>query len=44
MFQGVDYLPEDDRHPYVLNSCSEDWKPRQMAFSIDYWDNYRYIK
>ncbi len=37
----VDYLPEDDRHPY---SCSGDGKPRQIAFAMDYWDNDRYIK
>ncbi|EFX75268.1 hypothetical protein DAPPUDRAFT_56278, partial [Daphnia pulex] len=38
IFHDIDYLPEDDRHSY---SCPEDGKPRQMAFAIDYWDNYR---
>ncbi|KAK4010376.1 hypothetical protein OUZ56_019522 [Daphnia magna] len=38
IFHDVDLLPEDDRNPYT---CPESGKPRQMAFSIDYWDNYR---
>ncbi|KAI9559237.1 hypothetical protein GHT06_016026 [Daphnia sinensis] len=38
IFHDVDFLPEDDRNPYT---CPEDGKPRQMAYSIDYWDDYR---
>ncbi len=38
IFHDVDFLPEDDGNPYT---CPEDGKPRQMSFSIDYWDNYR---
>jgi hypothetical protein len=38
IFHDVDFIPEDDSNPYT---CPEDGRPRQMSFSIDYWDNYR---
>ena len=38
IFHDVDTLPEDDSNPYT---CPEDGKPRQMSFSIDYWNNYK---
>jgi hypothetical protein len=38
IFHDVDLLPENDRNPYT---CPEDGKPRQMAFSIDKWNNYK---
>ncbi|XP_059352980.1 beta-1,4-N-acetylgalactosaminyltransferase bre-4-like [Daphnia carinata] len=36
IFHDVDFLPEDDSNPYT---CPQAGKPRQMSFSIDYWDN-----
>lgn len=38
ILHDVDMLPEHDSNPYT---CPEDGKPRQMAFSIDYWNNYK---
>ncbi|XP_032790423.2 beta-1,4-N-acetylgalactosaminyltransferase bre-4 [Daphnia magna] len=38
IFHDVDFLPEDDGNPYT---CPQEGKPRQMSFSIDYWDNYK---
>jgi hypothetical protein len=38
ILHDVDMLPEHDGNPYT---CPEDGKPRQMAYAIDYWDNYR---
>lgn len=40
IFHDVDFLPEDDGNPYT---CPQEGKPRQMSFSIDYWDNYKYV-
>ncbi len=39
ILHDVDMLPEDDGNPYT---CPEDGKPRQMAFCLDYWKNYKY--
>lgn len=41
ILHDVDMLPEDDHNPYT---CPEVGKPRQMAYSIDNWNNYKYEK
>ena len=38
ILHDVDMLPEDDGNPYT---CAEEGKPRQMAFCLDYWKNYK---
>ncbi len=37
ILHDVDMLPEHDGNPYT---CPEVGKPRQMAFSLDYFKNY----
>lgn len=38
IFHDVDLLPENDGNLY---SCPEDGMPRQMSFSLDFWDDYK---
>ncbi|KAI9562683.1 hypothetical protein GHT06_010137 [Daphnia sinensis] len=40
ILHDVDMLPEHDGNPYT---CPEDGKPRQMAFSVDHWNNYNSV-
>lgn len=40
IFHDVDLLPENDANPYT---CPQDGRPRQMSFSLDYLNHYKYI-